>query len=57
MVGSYCLDVPCIIHLCSSAIEAVTIFPGGAVYRERKEYYRCRIGTRKVAAEHSCSLF
>jgi len=56
MIGSYSLDVPCITHLCSSAIVAVTVFPGATVYRERKEYYRCRIRTSKVAAEHNFSL-
>jgi hypothetical protein len=57
MIGSYSLDVPCTIHLCSSATVAVTVVPDAAMYRERKEYYRCRIGTSKVAAEHNCSLF
>jgi hypothetical protein len=56
MIGSYCLDVPCIIHCCSTAIVAVSVVPGAAVYRERKEYYRCRIGTSKVAAEHNSSV-
>jgi len=50
VIGSYCLDVPCIIHLCSSAIVAVTVVSGVGVYRERKEYHRCRIRTSKVAA-------
>jgi hypothetical protein len=45
MIGSYSLDVPCTIHLCSSAIVAVTVVPGVGVYRERKEYYICRICT------------
>jgi len=44
-------------HLCSGATVAVTVVSGAAVYRERKEYYRCRICTSKVAAEHNSSLF
>jgi hypothetical protein len=50
VIGSYCLDVPCIIHCCSCAIVAVTVVTGAGVYRERKEYHRCRIRTSKVAA-------
>jgi hypothetical protein len=45
VIGCYSLDVPCVIHLCSSAVVAVTVVPGAGVYRERKEYYRCRICT------------
>ena len=57
LIGSYSLDVPCIIHLCSSATVAVTVVSGAGVYRERKEYYRCGIRTSKVAAQHNSSLF
>jgi hypothetical protein len=56
MIGPYSLDVPCIIHLFSSVIVAVTV-PGAGVYRERKEYYRSRICASKVAAQHSSPLF
>jgi hypothetical protein len=51
------MDVPCIIHLCSSAIVAVTVVSGVGGYREREEYYRCGIHTSKVATEHNSSLF
>ena len=57
VIGSYSLDVPCIMHLYSSAIVAVTVVSGAGVYRERKEYHRCRIRTSKVAAQHNSSLF
>jgi len=49
--------VPCIIHCCSSATVAVTVGPGAAVYRERKEYYRCRIGISKLTAEQKVHYF
>ena len=57
VIGSYSVDVPCKIHLCSRAIVAVTVVSGAGVYRERKEYHRCRIRTSKVAAQHNSSLF
>jgi len=49
--------VPCIIHCCSTAIVAVSVVSGAAVHRERKAYYRYRIGTSRVAAEHNNLLF
>jgi hypothetical protein len=57
MIGSYCLDLPYIMHLCSGATFAVAVVPGAAGCRERKEYCRCRISTSKVTVEHNCSLF
>jgi hypothetical protein len=35
---------------------AVTVFPGAGIYRERREYYRCRICTSKIAAEHNSDI-
>ena len=49
--------MPCIIHCCSSATVAVTVGPGAAIHRERKEYYRCRIGTSKLTAEQKVHYF
>jgi len=43
-------------YLCSSAIVAVTVFPGAGVYRERREYYRRRICTSKNTAEHNSEI-
>ena len=57
VIGSCYLDAPSIIHLSSRAVVAVTVVSGAGVYRERKEYYRCRIRTSKVATQHNSSLF